>query len=98
MNFSSLPALSENRNARYSVVSAMYFAQGIEMGLFMVAIPSFLASQGLSPQAIGSYIGIVLLPWSLKLISAPVMDRYTFLSMGRRRPWVMAFTFMAALG
>ncbi|MEC8933459.1 MAG: MFS transporter, partial [Candidatus Latescibacterota bacterium] len=32
---------------------------------------------------------IILLPWSLKLINGPIMDRWSFLSMGRRRPWVL---------
>jgi PAT family beta-lactamase induction signal transducer AmpG len=34
-------------------------------------------------------MGIILLPWSLKLINGPIMDRWSFLAMGRRRPWVL---------
>jgi len=46
---------------------------------------------GLTPSQIGSYMGIILLPWSLKLINDPITDRWSFLAMGRRRPWVMSY-------
>ena len=42
-----------------------------------------------SPLVIGSYLAMVGLPWSFKLILAPVMDRFTIKSMGRKRPWVI---------
>jgi len=29
------------------------------------------------------------LPWAFKLLTGPLMDRYEFLAMGRRRPWVL---------
>ena len=31
-----------------------------------------------------------MLPWAFKLVTGPFMDRYEFLPMGRRRPWVLA--------
>ncbi len=48
-----------------------------------------MAKQGVSPAVIGSFIAITILPWSLKLINGPIMDRWSFLPMGRRRPWVL---------
>ena len=85
----SLPALSESLVLRFVVFTALYAAQGIPAGLLMVAVPAYMAQQGFSPGVIGSYIGIVFLPWSLKLINGPIMDRWGFLPMGRRRPWVL---------
>lgn len=38
---------------------------------------------------IGSYVAVIGLPWSLKIINAPLNDRFTYLPMGRRRPWVL---------
>jgi PAT family beta-lactamase induction signal transducer AmpG len=67
----------------------MYFAQGIPMGLLSIAIPVWLASQGVSAGDIGSYLAVIVLPWAFKLITGPLMDRYEFLPMGRRRPWVI---------
>jgi PAT family beta-lactamase induction signal transducer AmpG len=75
---------------RFGAFTALYVAQGLPYGLLSVALPAHMAEQGFSPAAIGSFIGLVLLPWSLKLINGPIMGRWTYLPMGRRRPWVLA--------
>ncbi len=75
--------------ARYTTGAVMYFAQGIPQGLLSIAIPAWLASQGVGASEIGSYLAVVVLPWAFKLVSGPFMDRYEFLPMGRRRPWVL---------
>jgi PAT family beta-lactamase induction signal transducer AmpG len=67
----------------------MYFAQGIPQGLLSISIPVWLASQGVSAGDIGSYLAVIVLPWAFKLVTGPLMDRYEFLPMGRRRPWVL---------
>jgi len=84
-----LPALSENSFLRYFTFAALYIAQGIPEGLLWYAIPAWLAMNGKSPVEIGSYVAVLGIPWSLKIINAPIMDRFTFLPMGRRRPWVL---------
>ncbi len=84
-----LPALSENLTLRYIAFTLLYAAQGLPYGLLSIAVPAYMAEQGLTPSQIGSYMGIILLPWSLKLINGPIMDRWSFLAMGRRRPWVL---------
>ena len=82
--------LSERSLLRYAAFTLLYAAQGFPYGLLSVAVPAYMAQQGLTPAQIGSYMGIILLPWSLKLINGPIMDRWSFLAMGRRRPWVLA--------
>ena len=84
-----LPALSENTFLRYFSFAALYVAQGIPEGLLWYAIPAWLAMNGKSPAEIGSYVAVIGIPWSLKIINAPIMDRFTYLAMGRRRPWVL---------
>jgi len=81
--------LTDNARVRYATSSLMYFAQGIPQGLLAIAIPAWLASQGVSPADIGSYLAVIVLPWAFKLVTGPLMDRYEFLPMGRRRPWVI---------
>ncbi|MCW8802788.1 MAG: hypothetical protein OQK57_00170, partial [Ignavibacteriaceae bacterium] len=84
-----LPALSQNTFLRYFSFAALYVAQGIPEGLLWYAIPAWLAMNGKSPAEIGSYVAVIGIPWSLKIINAPIMDRFTYLAMGRRRPWVL---------
>jgi PAT family beta-lactamase induction signal transducer AmpG len=81
--------LSESAKVRYATGSMMYFAQGIPYGLLSIAVPAWLASQGVSAADIGTYLAVVILPWAFKLVTGPLMDRYQFPSMGRRRPWVL---------
>ncbi|MCJ7556765.1 MAG: MFS transporter [Gammaproteobacteria bacterium] len=81
--------LSDSPRARFATGAIMYFAQGIPQGLLAIAIPAWLASQGVSPSDIGSYLAVIVLPWAFKLVTGPLMDRYEFLPMGRRRPWVI---------
>ena len=87
---SALPALTERRRLRLAALVAMYVGQGIPQGLLVVAIPAFLAERDADAAAVGAYLGLVLLPFTLKVIAGPVMDRFTVLAMGRRRPWVLA--------
>jgi len=84
-----LPSLSENTFLRYFTFAALYVAQGIPEGLLWYGIPAWLAMNGKSPAEIGAYVAVVGIPWSLKILNAPVMDRFTFLAMGRKRPWVL---------
>jgi len=74
---------------RYAAGSSMYFAQGIPYGLMNIAVPAWLASQGVGAGQIASFLAVIILPWAFKLLSGPLMDRYQFLPMGRRRPWVL---------
>jgi len=85
----NVPSLSESAFLRYLNFSALYVAQGIPHGLLLIAIPAWLAANGKSPTEIGGYVAIVGLPWSFKVINAPLMDRFTYLPMGRKRPWVI---------
>jgi PAT family beta-lactamase induction signal transducer AmpG len=85
----AFPALSQNAPLRYITFSALYFAQGIPEGLLRFGLPAWLAMNGKSAVEIGSLVAIGILPWSLKILAAPLMDRFTILSMGRRRPWIL---------
>ncbi len=81
--------LTENAVMRYLNFSALYIAQGIPEGITYFAIPAWLAMNGKSALEIASFVGVIGIPWSFKILIAPLMDRFTLLSMGRKRPWVI---------
>lgn len=81
--------LATSAKTRFGICSLMYFAQGIPQGLLGIAVPAWLAAAGVSASAIASYLAVIILPWAFKLLSGPLMDRYEYLAMGRRRPWVL---------
>ena len=81
--------LTESRYLRFFSFTILYVAQGLPFGLVTVALPAFLLERGATPAAVGGFVGVAMLPWSLKLLAGPMMDRFTYLAMGRRRPWVL---------
>ena len=81
--------LTDNALTRYITFSALYIAQGIPEGITFFAIPAWLAMNGKSAMEIGAYVGVVGIPWSFKIVIAPLIDRFTLLAMGRKRPWVI---------
>ena len=81
--------LSESRYLRYFSFTILYVAQGFPFGLVTVALPAFLLERGTSPAAVGGFVGVAMLPWTFKWLAGPMMDRFTYLAMGRRRPWVL---------
>ncbi len=85
-----LPALAQSARLRYATFMALYFAQGIPQGFLSFAVPAWLAMHGHSAARIAGYGAVALLPWSLKLVVAPLIERFAYLPMGRRRPWLLA--------
>lgn len=83
------PALNQSSRLRLVSVFILYVAQGVPLGLFWVAIPAWMAANGASASDLAFVLGLTALPWSLKLVNGFIMDRYTFLAMGRRRVWLI---------
>ncbi|MCY3885195.1 MAG: MFS transporter [Gammaproteobacteria bacterium] len=81
--------LSTRQWLRFGTFTAFYFAQGVPIGLFSIALPAFLTEKGASLAEIATYAGFISLPWAYKLIAGPIMDRFTYFPMGFRRPWVI---------
>src|SRR5215203_4399493 len=88
-NSSNLPALSEHRFLRYLSFAILYVGQGIPEGMTIFRIPAWMAMNGKTPSEIGTYAAIIFIPFSFKILVAPLIERFTFLPMGRRRPWII---------
>jgi len=64
----------------------------------LITLPAYLAFNfDVSTGDIGELKAIILIPWSFKLLWAPLMESYTIRSMGRRRPWIIGAELMMAL-
>jgi PAT family beta-lactamase induction signal transducer AmpG len=86
-------ALSEHRHLRMATLFLLYVAQGLPLGLMEFALPAWMAQSGASAAAIGAVLAALMLPWTFKLAYGFLMDRYAFLAMGRRRPWIIVSQF-----
>jgi MFS family permease len=68
---------------KISLLTALYLAQGLPFGFFTLALPVVLREAGYSLTAI-SALNFLYLPWALKFLWAPVLDR-----LGSRRAWLL---------
>lgn len=73
-----------------TLLGALYFAQGVPFGFFTQALPVVLRESGFSLVKI-SATGVLFLPWALKFLWAPYVDRY-----GSRRRWLLSLQCSAA--
>ena len=91
-------ALVDTQWQRRATLCALYLAQGIPWGFMLITLPSYLAYQyRVGDHEIGLLKAIILVPWSFKLIWAPLMESFTIRSMGRRRPWIIGAELMMAV-
>lgn len=90
--------LTENPFLRLAIVFVFYIFEGVPMGLFYVAVPAWMKSTGASVTDMAAVVSAFALPWTLKLVNGFLMDRYTFLPMGRRRIWIICSQATMATG
>ncbi len=57
------------------LLGSLYLAQGLPFGFFTQALPVLLRKQGLALPLISSLAGLLALPWALKFVWAPSIDR-----------------------
>jgi MFS transporter, PAT family, beta-lactamase induction signal transducer AmpG len=85
------------RSARkIGLLTSLYFSQGLPSGFFSSALPVLLRLQGMSLPDI-TKINLLSLPWALKFLWAPFLDRYSSRRLGRRRGWILPLQGLAVL-
>lgn len=77
------------------VLATLYVAQGIPVGLGFIAFPAILRTLGFSTEAIG-LVGIIILPWAIKFLWAPMVDRRGGGRGGNRRASMLPLQFLIA--
>jgi PAT family beta-lactamase induction signal transducer AmpG len=82
-------SLVESYRSRVVTLCVLYIAQGIPWGFITVTFVTFLAGQGVSAGMIANLLLVGTLPWTFKFLWGPVIDRYQYRAMGRRRPWIL---------
>jgi MFS family permease len=74
------------------LLASLYLAQGLPYGFFTQALPVLLREQGLSLTAI-SATTLLFLPWALKFMWAPLVDR-----LGTPKQWLLPLQLAAVAG
>ena len=78
-----------------AVLLTLYFAQGLPAGFITQALPAILREYEVSLQMIG-LSGFLLIPWALKFLWAPVVDKYFVTKWGRSRSWILPLQLISA--
>ncbi|HEV7310050.1 MFS transporter [Ensifer sp.] len=90
--------------AIFLAVGGLYVAQSVIGGLTMLGLPAVLRTQGLPLDQIG-LVYLTILPWALKFLWSPQVERYRLPAVGRNRSAViilvggaLSATMLAVLG
>ncbi len=89
-------SLSYVRARRLSAIVLLGFASGIPLALTGQAMQAWLTTEGLDLASIG-FLGLVAMPYALKFLWAPLLDRFEPPWLGRRRGWLVSFQLLLAL-
>ncbi len=89
MNSSLNPNLQPENFRTSFLFFALYFFEGAPMGLIWWTIPTLLSLQGFSVETITTLGASATLPWTLKFLLGPVVDRFIYTS--RQHAWLIAF-------
>ncbi len=82
--------------ARLGLLASLYVSQGLPFGFFTQALPVLLRKHGLSLEQIG-LSSLLAVPWALKFVWAPLVDRYSLKRIGRRRSWIIPMQILTVL-
>jgi PAT family beta-lactamase induction signal transducer AmpG len=82
-----LQALADKRMV---VILFLSFASGLPFNLTNFSLQAWLASEGLSIKTIGLF-SLAALPYNIKFLWAPLLDRYLPPILGRRRGWILIY-------
>lgn len=89
-------ARTSSKNRLLLLIGALYFTQGLPMGLSMEALPVMMRQNGVSLDLI-ALVPLAGLPWILKFFWAPVIDNRWSDRLGRRRSWIVPMQAILAL-
>ncbi|WP_445116269.1 MFS transporter [Acinetobacter sp. WZC-1] len=78
----------------YLLLFTLYWAQGLPVGFMTHALPVILRAQGVSLAHIGGF-GLLMLPWGIKVLWAPLVDRYGLQQIGHYRSWILPAQFFS---
>lgn len=78
------------------MLTGLYFVEGMPWGFQAKALPMYLRTHNASLTLIG-LTSLLSLPWMTKVLWAPLVDRYSFPSIGRRKSWIVPMQICIAL-
>ncbi len=91
LNIQKVSALS------LSVVVVLYLAHALPLYFYNVALPAILRHQDVDLRWIGM-LSLLYIPWAFKFFWAPLIDRFYFKKLGKRKTWLLFTQIALVLG
>jgi PAT family beta-lactamase induction signal transducer AmpG len=75
-------------SGRMALALIMGFASGLPLLLTMSVLQAWMTEEGVDLTVIG-LVSLVQIPYTWKILWAPLLDRYAIMGLGRRRGWLL---------
>jgi len=85
---------SYSKRYTLGLLLSLYLAQGLPAGFITQALPAILRQYHVSLIMIG-WSGLLMLPWAMKFLWAPVVDHYFSARVGQSRSWILPLSGIA---
>jgi MFS transporter, PAT family, beta-lactamase induction signal transducer AmpG len=90
--------MARNSYLKLFMLGGLYLSQYLPISFLSQSLPTFMRQQGASLETIGS-LGLLVLPWALKFLWSPLIDR---VSLNRHRhrhysTWILFFQILLAV-
>ncbi len=95
--FDITPYLQVFRSPRVAVITFLGFSSGIPLALTSGTLQAWMAVTGVDLRTIGIF-SLVGIPYTIKFLWSPIMDRYVPPWLGRRRGWIIITQILLMLG
>jgi len=80
-------------NRRMLILLFEGFSSGLPLFILLNLLQAWLAKSGLNVKSLGLF-ALVMFPYTWKFVWSPLMDRFSFGSLGRRRGWMALTQFL----
>ncbi|MDX5319892.1 MAG: MFS transporter [Bacteroidota bacterium] len=79
------------------LISTLYISQSVPVSFIKTGFQVFLKSQNIPYDSISKLMGLLLLPWAIKFLWAPLVDRFGNKRFGHRKSWILPLQIAGAL-
>lgn len=79
------------------LISTLYISQSVPVSFIKTGFQTYLKNQDIPYDNISKLLGLLLLPWALKFLWAPLIDRYGSSRIGHRKSWLIPLQIGGAL-
>ena len=79
------------------IIGTLYFSQGIPNGFFRHTVPVIFRENGLSLEQIALFLPVLYIPWILKFLWGPIVERFHSAKHGKYRSWILPLQLIIAV-